>query len=90
MATDQMLDVAVEILPFQSGAAKACLMPSAMDPVEAQLYEKVRTFHCDRKAESHACRGRVTLDRNGMTLSCPLCGDHRTVYRKVEANDQAD
>lgn len=71
----------VEILPWASGASQGCTMPAVMDPLEAQLYERMRTLHCDRKAESHDCHGRVVLDRNGMTLQCPLCGDNRTIYR---------
>jgi hypothetical protein len=75
-----MCDDPVTIVPFLSGAPQSCLMPTPMKPLEAQLYEKIRTLHCDRKRASHDCRGRVQLDRNGMTLSCPLCGDHRSVY----------
>jgi predicted RNA-binding Zn-ribbon protein involved in translation (DUF1610 family) len=74
----------VEILPWSSGAPKGCKVPDVMKPLEAQLYEKVRTLHCDRKASSHECHGRVTLDRNGMTLQCPLCGDTRSIYRRQE------
>jgi hypothetical protein len=59
----------------------ACYVPSVMDPTEMALYEKVRAVHCAQKKPSHDCHGRVTLDRNGMTLQCPLCGDTRSVYR---------
>lgn len=72
-----------EILPWLSDAPKGCSIPAVMDPIEAKLYERMRTIHCDRKAESHGCHGRVTLDRNGMTLQCPICGDNRTIYRKA-------
>lgn len=76
----------VEIVPWASNSPKGCNMPSVMDPLEAKLYERMRTLHCDRKAASHDCHGRVTLDRNGMTLQCHLCGDNRTIYRKAVAN----
>lgn len=81
-------EASVEMVPWTSGALRGCKMPSAMDPIEAQLYERVRTIHCDRKAASHDCRGRVTLDRNGMTLQCPLCGDNRTIYRTSAARSE--
>lgn len=73
----------IEIVPWSADADRGCLMPAVMEPLEAQLYEKVRHFHCDQKKASHECHGRVTLDRNGMTLQCPLCGDHRSVYRRT-------
>ena len=55
-------------------------MPSPIRPPEAQLCEKIRTLNCDRKRQRHDYSGRVTLDRNGMTLQCPLCGDHHSVW----------
>lgn len=73
-------DVTIE--PWDSDAPKGCAVPEEMDPVEARLYERVRTIHCAQKSPSHACHGRVTLDRNGMSLQCPLCGDQRSVYRR--------
>jgi hypothetical protein len=73
-----------DIVPWTSGAPQGCRMPEPMPALVAQLYEKIRTLHCDRKAASHACSGRVILDRNGMTLQCPLCGDHRSVYPRNE------
>lgn len=83
-------EVEVEIAPWTSGAPRGCGMPSAMDPIEARLYERVRTIHCDRKVASHDCHGRVTLDRNGMTLQCPLCGDNRTVYRVIPSSEDVE
>jgi hypothetical protein len=73
------------IAPWDSDHPKGCAMPKRMHAIEAQLYERIRTLHCDRNAASHDCSGRVTLDRNGMTLQCPLCGDCRTVYPRDEA-----
>jgi hypothetical protein len=67
----------------ETAPPRCCRMPAQMPALDAELYEKIRTLHCDRKLESHECSGRVVLDRNGMTLSCPLCGDHRSVYRKA-------
>jgi hypothetical protein len=75
----------LNIVPFGSGADKCCLMPEAMPEKVAAIYQKIRGMHCDRKSASHECSGRVILDRNGVTLQCPLCGDHRSIYpRAVE------
>lgn len=76
---------AIDVVPFQTaGQVKGCLMPSVMPALDAQLYQKLRALHCERAEESHDCSGRVTLDRNGITLQCPLCGDSRQVYPKPE------
>lgn len=64
------------------GDVKMCLVPEKLDAPHTHLYQKIRSLHCDRNKESHACSGRIIIDRNGVTLSCPLCGDARSVYPK--------
>lgn len=69
-------------MPRAAEAPELCLLPDDIDPREVALYQLLRRLHCDRKAASHDCHGRVSLDRNGITLQCPLCGDCRRVYPK--------
>lgn len=64
------------------GAPNLCLVPRPMPVREAERYRKLRALHCDRKRESHDCSGRMIIDRNGVTLTCPLCGDARKAYPK--------
>ncbi len=65
-------------------AVVACHMPKVMSAAESELFQKLHASFCARKEESnHACVGRVIMDRNGVTLSCPLCGDHRSVHGGV-------
>ena len=81
-----MSEPIIETVPFHTpGFDKICLTPKTMQAKEAAFYQKIRALHCDRKAASHDCSGRVTLDRNGISLQCPLCGDVRSVYPKPQA-----
>jgi len=57
-----------------------CHLPRPMESDDAQVYRMLREAHCERKQASHECSGRITIDRNGVTASCPLCGDARLVY----------
>ena len=57
-----------------------CHVPRPMPAEDAAAYAALREVHCEQKRESHECAGRVTIDRNGVTLSCPLCGDARSLY----------
>jgi hypothetical protein len=58
----------------------ACFVPKPCDAQEAELYRRILSIHCDRKAEpDHECRGAVTIRRGSITLQCPLCGDARKV-----------
>lgn len=70
----------VEILPWESGAPHGCRMPSVMEARVEKVLVRLREIHCAGKMGSHECSGRLIVDRNGMTLSCPLCGDAREVY----------
>lgn len=56
-----------------------CDLPRALPAKEAAIYQKLRSLHCDDKRPGHECQGRLTIDRNGITLSCPRCGDARRV-----------
>jgi len=67
---------------------KLCGMPEAMSVGEQRLYEKIRVVHCERAQVSHECLGRMTIDRRGVTLQCPLCGDARNIYPKVSTPQQ--
>lgn len=58
-----------------------CHVPARMDADESAAYRELHRIFCARKDEpDHACSGRVTIDRNGVTVQCPLCGDARRVY----------
>jgi len=56
-----------------------CHIPQALGSKEAELFRRLREAHCDAGEASHDCQGRVIVDRNGVTLSCPRCGDARKV-----------
>jgi hypothetical protein len=56
-----------------------CRVPDRLQPQEAELYRRLREAHCDANEASHDCQGRVIVDRNGVTLKCPRCGDARKV-----------
>jgi hypothetical protein len=61
----------------------SCESPSKMEKMERDLYEKIHAMNCshsERKNPDHSCSGRVTIDKNGVTRSCPLCGDSRNVF----------
>lgn len=59
----------------------SCLMPAPIPADEAKLYRRLRQAHCARGHQAgQECSGRLTIDRNGITLQCPLCGDARRVY----------
>lgn len=67
-------------------------VPEPFGDGETRFYEDIRTrvlkAHCASGRDGHDCLGRVTLDRNSVTLNCPLCGDarknHATVDRHVD------
>lgn len=59
-----------------------CLIPGEVDnDREADLYRRIRDTllraHCDDGRDEHRCVGRITLDRDGITLNCARCGDAR-------------
>jgi hypothetical protein len=59
----------------------SCHMPQKADLKESELYLKLHDMNCDRRGEpGHKCAGRVMIDSNGVTLSCPLCGDLRKTF----------
>ena len=66
----------------------SCLMPRPVPDAEAQMYQRFHAMHCERRGEEHhRCAGRVTVDANGVTMSCPLCGDSRKTYSQKEGVD---
>lgn len=66
-----------------------CAMPYRIRPDEAQAYRALRTAHCVPGHASEECSGRLIIDRNGITLACPRCGDARGVYASpAETSDE--
>lgn len=56
----------------------ACHLPTPAPDREVELYRKILDAHCDqRDGAGHECRGKISITRNTLTLSCPLCGDSR-------------
>lgn len=53
--------------------------PQTMPHTDAEIYENMRRHliraHCAAGRNEHQCCGRITIDRKGMLLQCPLCGD---------------
>lgn len=71
---------AVPIWPARGSVAA---VPGPILAEDAALYRLLRESHCDRNAAAHLCAGRVTIDRAGVTLQCPLCGDARGLMPPV-------
>ena len=59
-----------------------CWVPKRVPPEDAAAYQALREAHCEQKHPSRDCSGRITLDRSGVTLTCPICGDARSLYPK--------
>lgn len=57
-----------------------CFLPTRLPAEEAEIYQALRRTHCADGRDGHDCQGRVSLDRNGITLNCPRCGDARALY----------
>lgn len=56
-----------------------CALPTTTSVKDALLYRTIHTRGCADGREHH-CVGQITIDRLGITLSCPRCGDARSVY----------
>jgi hypothetical protein len=61
---------------------RGCKVPETMPEKDATIYRMFREAHCDLRQASHECSGRMSIDRCGFTLSCPLCGDARALFPK--------
>jgi predicted RNA-binding Zn-ribbon protein involved in translation (DUF1610 family) len=57
-----------------------CVLPATVPQQEATIYRALRTAHCEDKHTSDDCQGRLIIDKNGITLACPRCGDARMIY----------
>ena len=57
-----------------------CCLPTHMPAGDAAVYQQLRQSHCEDRRPGHDCQGRLVIDRNGLTLSCPRCGDARQVF----------
>ena len=73
----------------EGDAILCCGIPGQLCAAETAIYQKIREFHCARKEEPHECSGRMTIDRNGLTLQCPRCGDSRQRNATKEESDAA-
>jgi predicted RNA-binding Zn-ribbon protein involved in translation (DUF1610 family) len=57
-----------------------CFLPTHVPAEEAEAYQAIHAHHCADNRPGHSCAGRITIDRLGITLSCPRCGDHRSLF----------
>lgn len=57
-----------------------CHVPGRLSQKESELFRTIHGAHCARRHESHECSGSLTINRGGVTLNCPLCGDARNVH----------
>lgn len=64
------------------------LMPTTASTKEAELFHKIHRSYCAAGREAHACVGRVTIDRLGLTFNCPRCGDARSLFPEEAPRDQ--
>lgn len=59
----------------------SCLVPKPSK--DAAVYTRLRDAlikaHCENERGAHKCCGAITLTRTSITLTCPLCGDHRSL-----------
>lgn len=60
-----------------------CVLPTTTSVKEAKLYSRIHERHCADNRPAHTCVGRISIDRLGITLNCPRCGDHRSLFPKV-------
>ena len=70
-------------LPLWPARGSVAAVPAPIATEDATLYRLLRESHCDRRAPAHGCAGTVTIDRAGVTLQCPLCGDARGLMPPV-------
>ena len=64
-----------------------CALPTTTSVKEAELYQEIRSRHCAAGRDGHHCLGRISIDRAGITLSCPRCGDARSLYTQAGTHD---
>lgn len=68
-----------------NSAPASCNVPGRLTAEETNIYEMLRRAHCARKLDAHDCQGRLTIDKNGITASCPRCGDSRSVNAEAKS-----
>lgn len=66
--------------PVWPERGSACALPRKLSQLESDLMKKFHSMYCAEKLPNHECQGRVSVDRNGVTLNCPRCGDERKVH----------
>lgn len=57
-----------------------CAMPTQASAEDAEIYQALRHTHCVAGEPGHQCQGRLIIDKNGITASCPRCGDARQLF----------
>lgn len=66
---------------------RVCQVPEPMPEREVPVFDKLIEVHCDAGHTSHErCVGSITIDRAGVTLQCPRCGDVRKTWPKGDAD----
>lgn len=63
-----------------------CVLPTHTSVKEAELYGKIHERHCADNRPGHLCAGKISIDRLGITLNCPRCGDHRSLFSEEARN----
>lgn len=62
-------------------APKGSNVPATLPDADACAYRMLMAAHCDQgHTDPKLCVGKVTIDRNGVTTSCPICGDARATW----------
>lgn len=68
----------------------SCNMPKPMPRNDAIIWQRLcgtlLKAHCDDKRPADRCAGRISIDRKGITLNCPRCGDARQLYAQTVTN----
>lgn len=52
-------------------------------PPDAAAYRAMHRSVCSKRHPSDECTGVISIDRKGVTLRCPACGNIRQVYEEV-------
>lgn len=47
--------------------------------------EEFRQSHCDRKGQEHQCVGVATIERQGLSLDCRICGSRTETLENIQA-----
>lgn len=54
-----------------------------------EVEQALRRAHCDKRDSIHECQGTITINKDGVHLSCPLCGgDNQCPVQLFDENVQ--